>query len=70
MTATKLTYDVHFNDEYDSNNKGFEYSFEEAKAYIDSNNGTNESYFQDYKSGTASVVCNETGETEYEVEIK
>lgn len=64
------TYDVHFNDENDSNNKGFQYSLEDAKGYIDSNNGTNESYFEDYKGGVASVVCNETGETVYEIEIK
>lgn len=66
----EFTYDVVFNDETDSNNKGFQYSLEDAKGYIDSYNGTNESYFEDYKGGIASVVCNETGETVYEVQIK
>ncbi len=69
MKAKEFTYDVHFNDENDSNNKGFKYSFEDAKGYIDSYNGTNESYFKDYKGGSVSVVCNETDETVYEVEV-
>ena len=64
------TYDVHFNDSTDSNNKGFEYSFEEAKSYIERYNGTNESYFEDYKGGTVSIVCNETGETVYEEMVR
>lgn len=64
-----MTYDVHFNDSENSNNKGFEYSFDDAKAYIDRYNGTNESYFEDYKGGTVSIVNNETGETEYEEEV-
>ena len=64
------TYDVHFNDENDSNNKGFSYTLEEAKDYIEMHNGSNVSYFADYKGGTVSVVCNETGETVYEEIIK
>ena len=48
-------YDIHFNDDTDSNSKGFEYSYEEAKAYIDTYNGTNESYFADYKGGSVSI---------------
>lgn len=70
MKTKQFTYDVHFNDENDSNNKGFKYSLEDAKGYIDSYNGTNESYFEDYKGGTVSIVCNETGETVFETEIK
>ncbi len=61
-----MTYDIHFNDEQDSNSKGFKYSLEDAKAYIKAYNGTNESYFEDYKGGTVSVVCNETSKTVYE----
>jgi hypothetical protein len=63
------TYDVHFNDSNDSNNKGFELSFDDAKAYIESNNGTNNSYFEDYKGGMVSIVDNESGETVYETEV-
>ena len=69
MKTEKFTYDVYFNDENDSNNKGFKCSLEDAKGYIDSYNGTNESYFEDYKGGTVSIVCNETEETVFETEI-
>lgn len=64
------TYDVHFDDSNDSNSKGFKLSIEECKDYINSNNGTNYSYFEDYKGGIVSIVCNETGETEYSETIK
>lgn len=50
------TYDVHFNDSNDSNSKGFKESFDYCKNYIDTYNGTNESYFSDYKNGTVSIV--------------
>lgn len=64
------TYDVHFDDSNDSNSKGFKLSIEECKDYINSYNGTNDSYFGDYKGGIVSIVCNETGETEYSEAIK
>ena len=64
------TYDVHFNDSTSSNSKGFEASIEEVKFYIKRYNGTTESYFADYKGGVVSVVCNQTGETVYEEEIR
>ena len=70
MAKKTLTYDVVFNDNYDSNNKGFRESFDYCKRYIKGYNGTNESYFEDYKGGTVSIVCNETGETVYEEEVK
>lgn len=63
------TYDVHFNDSTDSNSKGFQSTLDYCMSYIESNNGTRESYFGDYKGGTVSVVCNETGETVYETEV-
>ena len=59
------TYDVVFNNDTDSNRKGFKSSIEDCKKYIELNNGSNDSYFADYKGGVASVVCNETGETVY-----
>ena len=43
---------------------------ENANSCIKSNNGTNNSYFADYKGGTVSVVCNQDGETVYEEEVK
>lgn len=67
---TNYTYDVHFNDEYDSNSKGMNATIEECRDYIDMYNGTDESYFEDYKGGIVSVVCNETGETVYEEVVK
>lgn len=63
------TYNIHFNDSENSNDKGFEVSLEQAKEYIKKYNGTNESYFADYKGGQVSVVDNETGQTVYEEEI-
>lgn len=64
------TYDVVFNDEYDSNSKGMSATIEECRDYIAMYNGTNESYFADYKGGTVSIVCNETGETVYEEDVR
>ena len=65
------TYDIHFNDSEDSNSKGFVgASYDYCKSYIESNNGTNESYFVDYKGGIVSIVCNETGETVYAEDIR
>lgn len=63
------TYNVVFNDETSSNNKGFQLTFQECLNYIETHNGTNESYFADYKGGTVSIVCNETGETVYETNV-
>ena len=67
---TMYTYDVLFNDSADSNSKGMRATIEECKKYISMYNGTNHSYFEDYKGGTVSVVCNETGETVYEEDVK
>jgi hypothetical protein len=38
--------------------------------YITMHNGTGESYFADYKCGTVSIVCNETGEVAHEEEVR
>ena len=45
------TYDVYFSDSTDSINKGFNESFDYCKSYIEDYNGTDESYFEDYKGG-------------------
>ena len=68
-TAKKRTYNIVFNDEENSNDKGFEMDYYYCLNYIKSNNGTNNSYFADYKGGTVSIVCNETGETVYETSV-
>lgn len=64
------TYNVVFHDSENSNDKGFELSLKDAKSYISQNNGTNESYFADYKGGTVQVVYNETGEVAHEEEVR
>ena len=64
------TYDVHFNDGSNSNCKGFKKSRGFCLDYIKSmNNGTHGSYFADYKGGTVSIVCNETGESVFETPV-
>ena len=70
FVITNCTYDVHFDDENNSNCKGWAISLDECKDYIDAYNGTNESYFADYKGGTVSIYCNELDETAYETEVK
>ena len=68
-----LTYDVVFNNDCNTNNKGFSSegaTYEYCRGYIESYNGTDESYFADYKGGVVSIVCNETGETVYEEEVR
>lgn len=56
------TYNVCFDSETKSNDKGWKESYQYCKDYIDSNNGTNNSYFADYKGGIVSIYCNETEE--------
>lgn len=66
----KHTYDVVFDDSTDSNSKGWHESYDYCKDYIKHNNGTNNSYFADYKGGTVSIVCNETEDVVYYEEVK
>ena len=68
--TTKRTYDVVFNDDYSSNEKGMKASYMECFDYIRAWNGTNHSYFGDYKGGYVSIVCNETGESVYDEEVE
>lgn len=70
VDKTGYTYDVFFNSENASNNKGFADPVLECVNYIDWYNGSNESYFKDYKGGLVSIVCNQTGEVVYEERIK
>lgn len=70
MDGDEYTYDVVFNDDTDSNSKGFKSTFDYCKDYIRMYNGTNESYFEDYKGGTVQIVCNETEEVVYEEDVK
>lgn len=65
----KMTYDVVFNDDNKSDCNGFRSSLQYCKDYIEMYNGKNESYFMDYKGGTVSVRCNETGEDVFVTEV-
>lgn len=68
--AKKYTYDVCFDDEYNGNSKNFtNASFDKCMLYINTFNGSDESYFKDYKGGTVSIVCNETEETVYSEKV-
>lgn len=59
------TYDVYFNDENNSNNEGFSSSYEDCMGWIDLNRHDKSTYFGDYRGGTVSIICNETGEEVY-----
>ena len=65
----ELSYDIQFNDETDSNNKGFSISMSEAKNWIEANKSDETTYFGDYKGGTVSIICNETGSVIFEENI-
>lgn len=64
------TYDIHFNDSENSNNLGWQVSYDECLDYIKRNNGTDESYFGDYQGGIVSIYCNETEEEVYQEPIR
>lgn len=64
------TYDVVFNDDEATNAKGMKATKVDAILYVKFYNGTNESYFADYKGGVVQVVCNETGDVVYEETVR
>ena len=64
------TYDVVFNDDCHSNSKGWKETLDYCIDYIKSNNGTDNSYFADYKGGVVSIVCNDTDETVFDKPVK
>lgn len=70
MNTSNKNFDVVFNDDCDSNWKGFNESYEYCLNYIKMYNGTNESYFADYKGGVVSIVNNDTEEYVYNETIK
>lgn len=65
----RKTYDVIFQSDDSSNSKGFHGTIAECMGYIFIFNGTNESYFEDYKGGVVQIVCNETGDVVYEEQV-
>lgn len=64
------TYDVMFSKDLYCDSKGMEATKEECIDYIKMNNGTKDSYFEDYVGGVVSVVCNETDEVVYKEEVR
>lgn len=62
-------YTILFNDGTDSNTGDSFHTLEDAKAYINSNNRTEYSYFPDYRGGVAQVLNEETDTVVYEEEI-
>jgi len=63
------TYDIYFNNETDSNNKGFKSSFDVCMNYIQLHNGSDHGFFFDYKGGTVAIICNETFDNVYETAV-
>ena len=65
----KRTYDVQFDDDTDSNRKGINGTYQQCMDWIEINRGDESTYFGDYKGGTVSIVCVETGEVVYQEAI-
>lgn len=63
-------FDVIFHDDENSNSKGFRDTYEECFRYIQSNNGTMESYFADYKGGSATIYDTEKCTQVYEEYVR
>lgn len=61
-----LTYDVVFHSDTSCDSKGFFDSYQKCFDYIKQYNGTNESYFEDYKGGSVCIHCIETEEVVYD----
>lgn len=66
------TYDIYFSDSENSNNLGFNSSYEDCLNFIKCNNhpGSKKSYFPDYKGGVVSIYCNEDEVDVYTEDIK
>lgn len=63
-------FDVMFNGETNSNSKGWSESYEYCLDYIKQYNGTDESYFEDYKGGIVSIYDIDDDVDVYEEAIK
>jgi hypothetical protein len=64
-----LTFDIIFDDDNSSDDLGFYNDFNYCFDYINKYNGTNHSYFADYKKGSVSIYCNELAIIVYTTEI-
>lgn len=66
----KETYDVMYSNRCSSAREGWKKTLRCCINYIKKNNGTDVSYFRDYKDGAVSVICNETDKVVYELPIE
>lgn len=64
------TYDVVFNDSHSSDSKNIHGTIEECMIWIKNNRNDKSTYFGDYVGGTVSIICEQSGETVYEEEIR
>lgn len=64
-----LNYKIVFKNNNNTNQKYFNVNFEYCKNWIEKHNGTNYSYFDEYKNGTVSIVQQNTQEVVFETEI-
>lgn len=65
-----MTYNVEFNDYNDSNSVNIHGTIDECMSYIHCNKNDESTYFGDYKGGTVSIVCEQTGEEVYSEDIE
>ena len=65
----KKTYDIQFNNDHSSNCKGFKATLRYCVGYICNHNGTDNSYFKDYKGGTVSIICNENNKVVFNTKV-
>lgn len=68
--SKKETFDVVFNDGEKSDRKGWHETFSQCKDYIETYNGTDESYFADYKGGVVSIVSNTNNDVIQEFDVE
>jgi hypothetical protein len=69
IAPIELTFDIVFDSDTSSNNKGFSNDFEYCFNYVNIHNGTNHSYFKVYKGENVSIYCNEMEEIVYTTKV-
>jgi hypothetical protein len=70
MTTFDVVFSATFDNQVESSTLGSRSSIKACKAYIDRNNGSRIGFFNIFKKGTASIVCNETNELIHTEKIK
>ena len=62
LDIVQLTYDVHFNDDEESNDVGLSETLDYCRDYIKNGSASKSGYFADYPTGYATIVCDQTEE--------